>query len=343
MKAKRKPFRWRLSLQPKAVLSSFIFQLSTCILLSSCSEVLYLSVEQIVPPEIMPQYGASSVGVLNNFSKNNVVIVNEDALIYPCDADSVKEQIALSFADAGILDRVVVLDSLLYHPDSVTPHILTQPEINVLCERLEVDMLYSIDYACITISQAPRYVGRPMNAYLCSRIYTPDKDSISGSATIDKKMIESWAYDTAQVHEVMPEVPYKLAEIAIEPYFPTWKERERVFYFDRLNYALREAKVYVGEGNWEAAAEQWRTLSTSKLRIYRFMAAFNMALYHEMTDSIDLAIAQLDLAKELAVKEDKKGNSVSLIDTTLVDEYREALINRRKEIAKVDTYLKKLD
>ena len=246
------------------------------LLLTSCSEVLYLSVEQMIPPEIMPKYGANSVGVVNNFSPNNVIVVNEDALIYPCNADSVKEHIALSFADAGMLDRVVVLDSLLYHPDSVTPQIFTQEKVNALCERLEVDMLYSIDYACVTINRAPRTVGRPMNTYLCSRIYTPDKDTISGTATIDKKTLDSWAYDTAQVHEYMPQVPRLLAETAIEAYFPKWKERERVFYFDRLNYALREAKVYIGEGNWDAAAEQWRSLSTSKSRNQRYMAAYNM-------------------------------------------------------------------
>lgn len=321
-------------------LSSLIFTLSTLLLFTSCSEVLYLSVEQMIPPEIMPKYGANSVGVVNNFSPNNVIVVNEDALIYPCNADSVKEHIALSFADAGMLDRVVVLDSLLYHPDSVTPQIFTQEKVNALCERLEVDMLYSIDYACVTINRAPRTVGRPMNTYLCSRIYTPDKDTISGTATIDKKTLDSWAYDTAQVHEYMPQVPRLLAETAIEAYFPKWKERERVFYFDRLNYALREAKVYVGEGNWDAAAEQWRSLSTSKNRNQRYMAAYNMALYYEMTDSIDQAIAQLDYAKSLAVKTDKQGNSVQVIDTALVEKYREVLVNRKKEIARLETYIR---
>lgn len=321
-------------------LSSLIFTFSAFLLLTSCSEVLYLSVEQMIPPEIMPKYGASSVGVVNNFSPNNVIVVNEDALIYPCDADSVKEHIALSFADAGMLDRVVVLDSLLYHPDSVAPHIFTQEKVNALCERLEVDMLYSIDYACVTINRAPRTVGRPMNAYLCSRIYTPDKDTISGTATIDKKVVDSWAYDTAQVHEYMPQVPRLLAETAIEPYFPTWKERERVFYFDRLNYALREAKVYVGEGNWDAAAEQWRSLAASKNRNRRYMAAYNMALYYEMTDSIDRAIAQLDQAKSLAVKTDEQGSSMQLIDTSLVDKYREVLVDRKKEIARLETYIR---
>ena len=128
----------------------------------------------------------------------------------------------------------------------------------------------------------------------------------------------------------------------IEPYFPTWKERERVFYHDRLCYELREAKVYVGEGNWEAAAEHWRALSTSKFRTYRFMAAYNMALYYEMTDSIDKAIGQLDLAKEVATRSDKNGEAVILIDTSLADEYRKALISRRKEIAIVKQYLDRM-
>ena len=122
-------------------LSSLIFTLSTFLLFTACSEVLYLSVEQMVPPEIMPAKAARSIGVVNNFSRHNVILVNEDAVLFPCDADSVKEQIALSFADAGVLDRVVVLDSILYPTDSITPHILTQAEVNDLCTYLDVDML----------------------------------------------------------------------------------------------------------------------------------------------------------------------------------------------------------
>lgn len=352
VKRKGKPAGWQSSLLSSlsllfskgtfSTLSSFIFYLSTYSLLTSCSEILYLSVEQMVPPEIMPKQGAGSVGVINNFSPNNVIIINEDALIYPCNPDSVKEQVALSFADKEMLERVVVLDSLLYHPDSVSPHVLTQAEVNALCSKLEVDMLYSIDYACVTINGAARSIGRPMNAYLCSRVYTPDRDTISGTATIDKKIVETWAYDTAQVREMMPMVPYLLAETAVEPYFPNWKERERVYYTDGLCYELREARIYVDEGNWDAAAEQWRALAESRFRTYRFMAAYNLALYYEMTDDIDQAIAQLDVAKGVAVKETKNGVSIQFIDTTLVDEYRKALTIRRSEIAQVKQYLDRM-
>ena len=302
---------------------------------------MYLSVDQMLPPEIMPSWSTRSVGVLNNFSPNNIIIVNDDTFIYPCDADSVTEEIALSFADAGGMDRVVVLDSLLYPVDGTSPHKLSQAEVNDLCHYLDVNMLYSLEYACVTINWGTSTIGRPMNAYLCSRIYTPDNDTLSGTAILDKKVVESWAYDTAQVSVFMPHVPQMLAEEAIEPYLPSWKERERVFYFDRLCYELREARVYVNEDNWEAAAQQWRKLAQSKQRIRRFVAAYNMALYYEMTDSIDEAIASLDLAMEIAVKKNKKGEGTGLvIDTFLAQKYRTVLVDRRKEIEQLEQYLK---
>lgn len=322
-----------------SILKKFLFL--PILLFISCTEVMYLSVDQMLPPEIMPSWSTRSVGVLNNFSSNNIIFVNDDAFIYPCDADSVIEEIALSFANAGGMGRVVVLDSLLYPIDGTLPHKLSQTEVNDLCYYLDVNMLYSLEYACVAVNWGTPTIGRPMNAYLCSRIYTPDRDTLSGTAVLDKKVIESWAYDTAQAREVMPYVSALLAEEAITPYLPSWKERERVYYFDRLCYELREARVYVNEGNWEAAAQQWRTLAQSKQRVRRFVAAYNMALYYEMSDSIDEAINSLDLAMEIAVKKNKKGEGVGLIfDTFLAQKYRQVLVDRCKEIEQLEQYLK---
>lgn len=318
-------------------MKKFLFLLP--LLLLSCTEVLYLTVEQMLPPEVMTDHCPRSVGVVNNFSANNVVIVNHDAFIFPCDADSVREHLALAFANSSTMDKVVILDSLLYPIDGTSSHKLTQSEVNRLCTELNVDMLYSLEYACVTIGPGPNNIGRPMNAYLCSRIYTPDSDSISGTALLDKKMLEYWAYDTAAVRHIMPTLPALLAENAINPCLPSWKERERVFYNDALCYELREAKVYVNEGNWSAAAQQWRTLAQNKQRIRRFTAAYNMALYYEMSDSINQAIASLDLARELAVKHTKKGDTTLIADTSLVHKYHEVLIKRRKEISQLEEYL----
>lgn len=326
-------------LRRAGLLLSFLLTL----LLISCSEIMYLNVEQMLPPEIMPEHAARSVGVVSNFSQNNVVVADHYTIVLPCDADTIKEEVALTFANSDIMDRVVVLDSLLYHPDSTSTHILSQEEIIDLCELLDVEMIYSIDFACLVYNPSSRFISRPLNAYLCSRIYTPRKDSTTIASIIDKEVLEYWVENTDEIGELFPLVPSQLAKSAIEPYMPTWKERERVFYYDRFNYDLREAKVYVNEGYWEEASKHWRELLQSKRRMQRFEAAFNMALYYEMTDSIDKALSSLEIAKEAAVKTDRKGNTVQLIDTMYITQYRGVLQKRQKEIAKIDEYMKSFE
>ena len=318
--------------------SSFIFSLSI-LLLTSCSELLYLSVEQLVPPEVIPDQTPRSVGVVSNFSANNVIVADDGVVVFPCDADSVKEHVALTFANAGILERVVVLDSLLYHPDSTSLHTLTQDEVNTLCHELDVEMIYTIDYACITFNPAERYVRRPFSAYLCTHTYTPDTDSLPATRSINKKMLEYWADSADDIERIAPQIPSLLAESVVSAYLPSWKERERVYYYDRLCYELREAKVYIEEADWESAARQWHSLTEDKLRIYRYMAHYNLALYHEMTDDIDEALHSLDLAEDLATKRNKQGKETGItIDTSLLKQYREVLQNRKKEIEKLQQH-----
>lgn len=282
----------------------------------------------------MPEHAARSVAVVSNFSEHNVTVVNNNVIILPCDADSVKELIAQTFADAGIMERVVVLDSLLYHPDSTSIHVFTQTEVNALCEELDVEMIYSIDYACLIYNPASRFISRPLNAYLCSRIYTPNHDSIQGTSIMDKETLDYWVDDADEIGHLIPEIPSLLAESAITPYLPSWKERERVFYHSRLCYPLREARVYVNEGDWESAAHEWQTLTESKLRNCRLMAYYNLALYHEMTDNIDKALASLDKAEKEASSKGELGAST----LSLIAQYREVLVSRQKELNELKSY-----
>ena len=301
-----------------------LFYLSALCCLS-CTELMFLSVEQMLPPEAVFEHAVRSVGVVSNFSQNNVVAMNDNAIILPCDVDTMKNQVAQVFADAGCMERVVVLDSLLYHPDSTTLNILSQTEVNALCHELDVEMIYSIDYACLTFNTTAQNVSHSLNAYLCSHIYIPDCDSMPGLSIPDKETLNCAIDDVKEIDGLIPQIPHLLAQSAIAPYLPSWKKRERVYFYDRLCYPLREAKVYVYENNWEAAAEQWRTLAASRWRPYRFMAYYNLALYYEMTDRIDQAISSLELAEEVA--------ATHSIDTSLLNQYREVLQNRRKELA----------
>ena len=151
---------------------------------------------------------------------------------------------------------------------------------------------------------------------------------------MDKETLDYWVDDADEIGHLIPEIPSLLAKSAIAPYLPSWTERERVFYYDRLNYSLREAQVYVNEGNWEGAAHEWLTLTESKLRRYRLMAHYNLALYYEMTDDISQALASLDKAeREASPKGGQESPTLSLIK-----QYREVLQNRQKELYELNIY-----
>ena len=317
-------------------MKKFFLLSSLLLLFTSCSEVLYLGIEQLVPPEAALEQQVRSVGVVSNFSEHNVVMGDEQMIVLPLDADSVREEVALAFANGG-LDRVVVMDTLLYPTGSQVPHHLTYHEAAALCREMGVEALYAIDYACLTFYPSARYIGQPVYAWLCSHIYTPRADSMALVSVPCKEMLEHWTNGTTDIARLFPHMPHQLADAAVTAHLPTWKERERVFYHDRLCYELREAKVYVYEGNWDAAAEQWRTLTDSKQQRLRFMAAYNLALYHEMTDDIDRALRMLDTAEALSTKTTRRGKQRPVApDTALVNQYREVLITRKEEIKRLE-------
>lgn len=316
-------------------MKKFFLLSSLLLLFTSCSEVLYLGIEQLVPPETALELQVRSVGVVSNFSQNNVVMGDEQMIVLPLDADSVREEVALAFANGG-LDRVVVMDTLLYPTGSQVPHHLTYHEAAALCREMGVEALYAIDYACLTFYPSARYIGQPVYAWLCSHLYTPRADSMALVSVPCKEMLEHWTNGTTDIARLFPHMPHQLADAAVTAHLPTWKERERVFYHDRLCYELREAKVYVYEGNWDAAAEQWRTLTDSKQQRLRFMATYNLALYHEMTDDIDRALRMLDTAEALSIKTTRRGKQRPVApDTALVNQYREALHHRKQELERL--------
>lgn len=299
--------------------------------LCSCSEVLYIGIEQVLPPKEMPQHRAQRVGVVSNFCQNNVLVADDDAIVIPCDANAVRDQVALLLANSGIMKRVVVLDSLSFYSDNAPNYHLSQKEVNDLCQELEVEMIYSLDNVCLTLNSATDYNSRPLSAYLCSRIYTPDQEGDKGTVIQNEKTLDCRVDSSEELVNLIPRIPALLAQNAVGAYLPSWKERERVFYYNPLSYALREAKVYVSEVNWEAAANEWKSLTASQCRPFRFMAYYNLALYYEMKGDIESALRSLDMAETLATKKREADIGVEF-DTSLLEQYREVLQNRRKEL-----------
>ena len=314
------------------------------VMLASCSSVKYLAIEQLVPSSFFFASDATRVGVLNNFSEHNVYAMSDDFNAYSCNGDTLMESVAQAFADEGVFGEVVVLDSCLYPAKDTVQHVLSRSEVKRLCDMLDVDILYVCDYGGITF-YPPEDYRRTRMFYLVSRLYAPTRDTPMHTFVLHGDMKDGTFHNEKDARKAMLSTYPAIGALATHRFAPSWETRERSFYATR-HYEMREATVCVREGDWECAVAHWRKYGERKKQRCKFMAAYNEALYYEMTDSLDKALENLDRSL-LYVKSTEALDSTRVrdwlnaygdldgypfTDNQRVTYYRETLKKREKEI-----------
>lgn len=268
----------------------------------------YVTFEQLVPPRHFLPAEVQRLGVLNNCSENNIVVINGAIEVTPCDGDTLMQCVAQAFADAGLFREVVVLDSCLYPDGDSLAHTLTPQEVQRLCRDLDVDMLYVIDFGCVSIEYHGEDVRLTYKQYLVAQTYVPTRTKPANTHILSTVMPHNAIIDH-RMERHLSTTARVLAQLAVERYAPHWDVVERAFYtgFDRR---LKDATLYVHEDNWQGALDLWRSYGTDRRPQQKLVALYNEALYHELHDSIATAIDCLDKAQAYAA------------DTTAVDSTR---------------------
>ena len=254
----------------------------------------------MIPP------GARRLGVLNNFSRNNVFLLYDNLELLPCNPDSLVEYVAMAFADEGLFDEVVVLDSCLYTPSDTSFHELTREEVCRLCEVMNVDLLYVCDFASVSqIKQelirdyiANEYIW-PRRYLLSSHFYAPTRNAPLHSFVLGGDLKNGVFVDRIELDKQLSQLYFMWGQLAVRPFIPQWDCRERSF-FTSPRYGFREATTCVRDGDWECALAHWKSMAQSGNKHYRLYAAYNEALYWEMCDSIDHSLDCLKLALTFA-------------------------------------------
>lgn len=294
-------FRVRRAACKVSCFSLSLFLLSWLI---SCINVKYVAIDQFVPASYpLPQ--GLSIAVLNNLSPHNVSVSDRGMHLFSCDGDSLMEYVAQAFADAGIFAEVVVLDSCIYPEGDTIYHQLTPREVSRLCDTLDVDLLYVCDYGCIT-SWGPEADDGERRFYLASHVYASGRTSPTHSFIIDGDWPSGTYRTKLEVARWLRRTYPELARRAAECFAPHWETCNRSF-FSGAAYNLREATVCVRDGDWDGAYRLWQRQAKNKNPRQRLISLYNQALYHEMNDSLDLALRCLDEADTYAT------------DTTAVD------------------------
>ena len=266
---------------------SIVSILGVVVLFSACTTVQYFSFERLQPADINFPEQVRSVGVVNGVPATN-----------GGDGKLAAEAFAHEIAAADYFNQVVICDSALQSFDG--------GQADSLIQALGVDMLFAIEQVEVTLDKGTHYLPELMaKVPVVDGIVTPMvRAYVAGRDTplfsISKQDTICWELRPDLTEEIIiKEASEYAAKMPMQYLLPYWKEVER-YYFDGGNVEMRDAGIFVREGNWEEAKALWQTLYDTKKGKVKMRAAYNLAVYHELQDDFEQAQEYLDTASSLA-------------------------------------------
>ena len=268
---------------------SIVGTLGVSMLFSACTTIQYFSFERLQPADINFPEQVRSVGVVNGVSSTD-----------GGDGKVATEAFAQEIASADYFNQVVICDSVLPSLDVI--------RTDSLIKALGVDMLFAFEQVEVELKKGTYYIPELMaNVPVVDGIVTPLVCAyIAGRETplfsISKQDTICWELRPDLTEEkIIKEASEYAAKLPMQYLLPYWKEVER-YYFDGGNVEMRDAGIFVREGNWEEAGVLWQTLYDTKKGKVKMRAAYNLALYHELQDDFEKAQEYIDTASSLATE-----------------------------------------
>lgn len=305
------------------------------LLCTACSTINTLSFERLEAADISFPETIRKVGVVNNIPimQGTEQDMAQAAGILEGDGKVMAEALAQEMAATHYFDEIVVCDSALC-PLTVSlknreglkeewqGHVLSPSVVDEWIGNLGVDMLVAVERARIELKSdvalsdfggvVPVVDGiiTPM-----ARIYVPHRDK--PILAITKTDTIFWHVTTPLTFgKIVKESSEYAASVLVSYLIPYWKEVSRNYY-DGGSVEMRDAGVYLREGDWEEAFVLWKKVYDTQKGMRKMRAAYNLALYSEMQNDYGKAKEYLEVAAGLVKK-----NSA---DAVLVRSYRKLL------------------
>lgn len=301
------------------------FILVFSMIMVSCSSIEVLTYDQLCPAEVNFPYQIKNIGVVNNMPsrsvpKGNIIALGE----LEGYGKMVTEELAGCLADSRYFNQVIICDSALQSTGYTEP--LSAEESADLASMLGVDMLVSFERFRMNIEKTEYYhpdwqISIPVlkvRLLPIVRLYVPGREQ----ALITLSKSDTLYFDLSSrisEKELMQEASKHVASVMANKIVPYWETTNRI-YFDGGGVEMRDAGVYVNEGNWNEARELWIQLyERYKKGNIKFRAAFNISLSYEMTGEIDKAIEWLSKASELVTAGSEEDKILKFYKTQLVE------------------------
>ena len=305
-------------------------------MLWSCQSIDMLSIDYLLPAEMSFPKELRKVAVVNNTVEGapitlarqftdkpdvNARTQYQKTQYFAGDGKTAAESLAQALADGDYFDTVIICDSALRANDQEERRqTLTRDEVSELTQQLGADFLISIEKLDLRVeskSLPDPYMGlfvasTDVKVAPTVRIYLPQQTVRSAINKVDSIFWQGFGDEiNASVHElpssqkVVHEASLYAGEFVAKTFVPYWETANR-FYFNNGSVALRDAAVFVKEDNWEEAMNLWqKAYEESKSTKKKMIAAYNIALGHEMLEDIDKAIEWATKAQQFAIQENQ--------------------------------------
>ena len=310
-------------------------------LLSSCSSVEVLTLDQLYPAEVCFPEQVSVVGVVNNMTPRSQL--NKNILksgILEGDGKSATEALASAVADSKYFNQIIICDSALQEKD--IHDYLSVSDVDYLTSMLDVDILFSFEKLSVNVQkkdyEVPEWgVSIPVISAEVSpevAVYLPEREKPLMVITPKDTIIfdvESRLSEKSLMDEVIKEISSVISNKLV----PYWKPVNRL-YFDGGSVEMRDAGVYIKEGDWVGARDEWMNLyNRLKKGNAKFKSAFNIALSYEMAGDMNKAEEWLKKSSEYV--------SDNSIEEQALNYYKKELAERISVFSKLNIQMSRFE
>jgi hypothetical protein len=253
------------------------------------------------------------------------------------------ESLAEQIASTNYFEAVLIADTAFNTRGALTLEetLLSREQVDRCTAALSADLLVTLDRVILHARPAVFYdeefmmpmEGLDVVITPVVRVYLPGRDA--PMFTLAPSDSISW-YASAHPTDslVRHEASTYAGGIPLHHLLPHWQEVSR-YYYDGGTVDMRDAGVSVREHDWATAASLWQRVYDSKKGKSRRMAAYNLALYHEMQDEVPAALEWIMHALEGAKQGTAEYNDAQL--------YLAQLQERAKALAKLNAQMQRFD
>ena len=308
---------------------------------SSCSSIQTLTFDQLSPAEVNLPYQISVVGVVNNMPsgpKSDYSVLTSGQI--EAEGKNAAEALAGFLADSKYFNQVVICDSALRSDNHSTS--LSVDEVDSLSSVLGVDMVVSFERLLLDVKKKeysnPAWeVSIPILQVRVTpvvRLYLPGRQYPLAELTNTDSLYFDFAYGISG-KMIVDEATAHAASVICNKIVPYWQTVNRLYFYGG-GVEMRDARIYVNEGDWASARELWtQVYNRQKKGNITFRAAYNIALSHEMTGEMVEAEEWLKKASDCV----EPGSEEEMVLKYYIDQF----IKRKDEFGRLNVQMGRLN